>query len=180
MPEPHAAARASDVYLLFAHEPYYPGPATREVNTTLVAADTLRHPRVVQPDGTRIHDLLTRGRTPGEIIPLATLTHELGGGAGWPVVGDFERVILDLLTLVQTHSCDALSLGLPEIARALICTGPESQVRAFDAAADEFTVYGPDDRTRVLTEVGMFLTGLAAEQPFWPGDGLLPPLWQSA
>ncbi len=32
----------------------------------------------------------------------------------------------------------------------------------------------------LLTEVGMFLTGLAAEQPFWPGDGLLLPLCQSA
>ncbi|MFC7011213.1 hypothetical protein ACFQMH_05700 [Streptomyces viridiviolaceus] len=75
--------------------------------------------------------------------------------------------------------CDALSLGLPEVARALICTGPGSQVRALDAAARAFTVYGPDDRTKVLTEIGMFLTGLAAEQPFWPGDGLLPPLCQS-
>jgi hypothetical protein len=76
--------------------------------------------------------------------------------------------------------CDALSLGLPEVARALICTGFESQVRAFDAVAGEFTVYGPDDRTKVLAEVGMFLTGLADEQPFWPGDGLLPLLCQSA
>ncbi|MFF4764128.1 hypothetical protein [Streptomyces sp. NPDC001292] len=32
----------------------------------------------------------------------------------------------------------------------------------------------------LLTEVGMPLTGLAAEQPFWPGDGLLLPLCQSA
>ncbi|MGI5144197.1 hypothetical protein [Streptomyces sp. CA-106110] len=180
MPEPNAAARTSDVYLLFAHEPYYPGPGTQEINTTLVAADTLLHPRVLQPDGTRIHDLLTQGRQPGEIIPLATLTHELDGGADWPTVGDWERVTTDLVHLVQTQMCDALSLGLPEVARALICTGPESQVRAFDAAAGEFTVYGPDDRTKVLTEVGMSLTGFAAEQPFWPGDGLLPPLCQSA
>ncbi|MFG2946497.1 hypothetical protein [Streptomyces adustus] len=39
---------------------------------------------------------------------------------------------------------------------------------------------GGNHRTKVLTEVGMFLTSLAAEQPFWPGDGLLPPLCQSA
>ncbi|MER8009720.1 hypothetical protein [Streptomyces sp. NPDC094149] len=182
MPQPELspAARTTDVYLLFAHEPYYPGPGTQEINTTVVAADTLLHPRVLQPDGTRIHDLLTKGRQPGEIIPLATLTHELNGGADWPAVGDWERVTADLVHLVQTQRCDALSLGLPEMARALICTGPESQVRAFDAAAGELTVYGPDDRTKVLAEVGLFLTGLAAEQPFWPGDGLLPPLCQSA
>ncbi|MPY30134.1 hypothetical protein FNH09_02015 [Streptomyces adustus] len=180
MPDPNAATRTSGVYLLFAHEPYYPGPRSQEINTTLVAADTLLHPQVLQPDGTRIHALLTRGRQPGEIIPLATLTHELNGGVDWPTVGDWERVTVDLVHLVRTQMCDALSLGLSEVARALICTGPDSEVRAFDAAAGEFTVYGLDDRIKVLTEVGMFLTSLAAEQPFWPGDGLLPPLCQSA
>ncbi|MFF4805545.1 hypothetical protein ACFY1U_45395 [Streptomyces sp. NPDC001351] len=135
---------------------------------------------MVQPDGARIHDLLTRGRTPGEIIPLATLTHELGGGAGWPAVADFERVVSDLLTLVQTQGFDALSLGLPDLARALFCTGPESRVRTFDAAAGQFTVHGSAERARVLTKVGVFLTGLTAEQPLWPGDGLLPPLRQNA
>ncbi|MFG2260967.1 hypothetical protein [Streptomyces mirabilis] len=39
---------------------------------------------------------------------------------------------------------------------------------------------GPDDRAKVLAEVGMFLTGIATEQPLWPGDGLLPPLCQGA
>ena len=179
MPGPNTAARTSAVYLLFAHEPYYPGPGTQEINTTVVAADSLLHPQVLQPDGTRIHALLTQGRRPGEIIPLASLTHELNGGADWPTVGDWESVTVDLVHLVQKQRCDALSLGLPEVARALICTGPESHVRAFDAAAGEFTVYGPDDRTKVLTEVGTYLTGLAAERPFWPGDGLLPPLCQS-
>ncbi|MGW7258669.1 hypothetical protein [Streptomyces sp. NPDC054834] len=179
MSEPSAAARISEVYLLFAHEPYYPGPGTQEINTTLVAADTLLHPRVLQPDGTRIHDLLTQGRQPGEIIPLATLTHELNGGADWPTVGDWERVTSDLVQLVRLGNCDALSLGLPEIARALVCTGPQSHVRAFDPAAGGLLVYGPQDRAEVLAEVDLFLTGIAAERPLWPGDGLLPPLTQS-
>ncbi|MFD4588295.1 hypothetical protein [Streptomyces sp. NPDC058434] len=178
-PSPGPAPRTPDVYLLFAHEPYYPGTGTQEINTTVVAADTLLHPQVRQPDGRRIHDLLTQGRRRGEIIPLATLTHELNGGADWLVVGDWERVTTDLLQLVQTQMCDALSLGLSEIARVLICAGPDHQVRAFDAAAGETTVYGPDDRAQVLTEVATFLTGVATEQPFWPGDGLLPPLYQS-
>jgi hypothetical protein len=177
-PEHGTAARTADVYLLFAHEPYYPGPAAQEINTTVVAADTLLHPHLLQPDGTRIHDLLTQGRRPGEIIPLATLTHELNAGADWPTVGDWERVTSGLVQLVQRQMCDALSLRLPAIARALICTGPgpDNQVRAFDPAAGELTVYGPDDRANVLAKVGMFLTPIATEQPFWPGDGLLPPL----
>jgi hypothetical protein len=175
-PESSQAVRTPDVYLLFAHEPYYPGPGTQEINTTVVAADSLRHPQVRQPDGVRIHDLLTQGRQPGEIVPLATLTHELNGGADWPYVGDWEGVTTDLVQLVHAGRCDALSLGLPEMARALLCTGPHSQVRAYDAAADELVTYGAAERRAVLDEVGMFLTGLATEQPFWPGDGLLPPL----
>ncbi|MGX1266984.1 hypothetical protein [Streptomyces phaeoluteigriseus] len=178
MPQPESgpADRTPDVYLLFAHEPYYPGPGTQEINTTVVAADSLLHPQVRQPDGARIHDLLTRGRQPGEIIPLATLTHELNGGADWPTVADWESVTTDLLQLVRSGDCDALNLGLPEIARALVCTGPHSHVRAYDAAADDFVVYGSSERAAVLDEVGVFLTGIATEQPFWPGDSLLPPL----
>ncbi|MGW0825247.1 hypothetical protein [Streptomyces sp. NPDC002845] len=178
--QPDHAARAADVYLLFAHEPYYPGPGAQEINTTLVPAASLLHPRVQQPDGAQIHDRLTRGRQPGEIVPLATLTHELGGGADWPTVGDWERITTDLLQLVRDGECDALSLGLPEIARALICTGPHSHVRAFDAAAGEFIAYGPAERAAVLAEVDTFLACLAAEQDLWPGDGLLAPLCRRA
>ncbi|WP_249938572.1 hypothetical protein [Streptomyces mirabilis] len=172
--QPDHAGHAADVYLLFAHEPYYPGPGAQEINTTLVAAASLLHPRVRQPDGAQIHDRLTQARHPGEIVPLATLTHELGGGADWPTVGDWESVTTDLLQLVRDGECDALSLGLPEIGRALICTGPHSHVRAFDAAADEFIAYGPAERAAVLAEVDQFLACLVAEQEFWPGDGLLP------
>jgi hypothetical protein len=174
-PESGPAVRTQDVYLLFAHEPYYVGPGTQEINTTVVAAGSLLHRQVLQPDGTRIHDLLTQGRQPGEIIPLSALTYELNGGVDWPTVGDWEHVTTDLLQLVRFGNCDALSLGLPEIARALVCTGPHSHVRAFDAAADEFVVYGAAERAAVLAEVDVFLAGLVAEQDLWPGDGLLSP-----
>ncbi|MFH8698920.1 MULTISPECIES: hypothetical protein [Streptomyces] len=172
------AVRARDVYLLFAHDPYYPGGGAQEVNATVVAADCLLHPRVQQPDGARIHDRLTRGRTPGEVIPLATLTHELGGGAGWPYVGDWEKVTADLVQLVRAAGCDALSLGLPEIARALICTGPNNHVRTLDTAAGHTLTYGPKERAAVLAEIDRFLACLVAEQDLWPGDGLLPPHFQ--
>ncbi|MFE1840718.1 hypothetical protein [Streptomyces sviceus] len=178
--QPEDAARTTDVYLLFAHEPYYTGDGTQEINTTLVAAASLLHPQVQQPDGARIHDRLTQRRNPGEIVPLSTLTHELGGGADWPSVGDWEMVTTDLVQLVHARECDALSLGLPEIARALITAGPHSHVRAFDAAADEFIAYGPNDRAAVLTEVDRFLAVLVAEQDFWPGDGLVPPHFHQA
>ncbi|MFI7405979.1 hypothetical protein ACIBW9_36865 [Streptomyces sp. NPDC049541] len=178
MTEPNSSpvVRTPGVYLLFAHEPYYPGPGAQEINTTVVSADSLLHLRVQQPDGARIHERLTQGRQPGEIIPLATLTHELGGGADWAAVGDWERVTTDLVGLVRNGDCDALSLGLPEIPRALVCAGPHSNVRAYDAAARDFIDYGPTERAAVLAEIDAFLGSLVAEQDLWPGDGLLTPL----
>ncbi|MET7899687.1 hypothetical protein [Streptomyces mirabilis] len=163
-PQPGPDVRTADVYMLFAHEPYYPGPGTQEINTTVATADTPLHPQVQQPDGSRIHDLLTRGRQPGEIIPLATLTHELKGGADWPTAGDWESVPTDLLRLVREGEYNALSLGLPEIPRALICTGPHSHVRTYDAAADQFIAYGPTERAAVLAKADKFLACIVAEQ----------------
>lgn len=168
------AQRTSEVYLLFAHEAYYPA-AAQEINTSLVAAASLLHPRVRQPDGARIYDLLTRGRRPGEIVPLSTLTHELGGGALWPEVGDWEAVTADLLQLIGDRHCDALSLGLPDIARALVCSGPHSEVRAYDPAAGRCQTYGPAERIEVLVEVGKQLAWAEAGCSLWPGDGLLAP-----
>ncbi|MFF8932279.1 hypothetical protein ACF1AO_34005 [Streptomyces longwoodensis] len=178
--QPDEAVRTANVYLLFAHEPYYLGDGAKEINTTVVAAASLLHPQVQQPDGARIHDRLTKGRRPGEIIPLSTLTHELGGGADWPTVGDWEKVTSDLVQLVHAGECDALSLGLPELARALVITGPHNQVRAYDAAVNEFIAYGPTERAAVLAEVDAFLGCLVAEQDLWPGNDLVPPLFEQA
>ncbi|MFE0797129.1 hypothetical protein [Streptomyces mutabilis] len=96
------------VYLLFAHEACYPPPG-QEINTSLVDAATLLHPRVRQPDGARIHERLTRGRRPGEIVPLAMLAHELEGGRLWPQVGDWQAATADLLQLIHDHACDAIA-----------------------------------------------------------------------
>ncbi|MFM9499745.1 hypothetical protein ACKI1Q_39925 [Streptomyces galilaeus] len=174
MPQDGSEQPTGEVYLLFAHEAYYPA-AAQEINTSLVAAASLLHPRVRQPDGARIYDLLTRGRRPGEIVPLATLTHELDGGARWPEVGDWEAVTADLLQLIRDRECDALSLGLPDIARALVCSGPHSEVRAVGPTAGGHRVYGASDRVEVLLEVGRQLAWAEAGCPLWPGDGLLSP-----
>ncbi|MFF3617269.1 hypothetical protein [Streptomyces sp. NPDC002580] len=153
MPQDGPPEPARQVYLLFAHEAYHPATA-HEFNTSLVAAASLLHPRVRQPDGARIHDHLIRGRRQGEIVPLSTLTHELDGGARWPEVGDWEKVTADLLHLIQDRACDALSLGLSHLARALVCSGPHSRVRAYDPAAGRYRTWGPADRIEVLVEVG--------------------------
>ncbi|PWJ02574.1 hypothetical protein DKG34_37870 [Streptomyces sp. NWU49] len=175
-PPHHRTQKTPDVYLLFAHEPYYPGPADQEINTSVVSASSLLHPHIRQPDGARIHALLTRGRRPGHIVPLATLTHELGGGTDWPAIGDWETVTADLVRLIRSRGCDALSLGLPPLARALVCTGPYSRVRIHDPATGCFQVFGPADRSEVLAAIGSHLLQAEAGVPLWPGDGLLVPV----
>jgi len=110
---------------------------------------------------------------PGEIVPLSTLTHELDGGTRWPHVGDWAAVTDDLLKIVRDHDCYALSLGLPAVARALVCAGPHSEVRAVVPATGEQRAYGPADRIEGLIEVGRQLARAEAGSPLWPGDGLL-------
>ncbi|WP_406723399.1 hypothetical protein WJ438_00120 [Streptomyces sp. GD-15H] len=175
MPQDGPEPPTREVYLLFAHEAYYPA-AAQEINTSLVAAASLLHPHVRQPDGARIYDRLTRGRRQGEIVPLSTLTHELDGGARWPEVGDWAAVTADLLQLIQDRECDGLSLHLPDIARALVCSGPRSEVRVYDLAAERYQAYGPADRIEVLVEVGRQLAWAEAGCALWPGDDLLIPV----
>ncbi|MFJ8158481.1 hypothetical protein [Streptomyces sp. NPDC094468] len=165
---------AGGVHLLFAHEPYHP-VAGREINTTVVPAAVLLHPRVHQPDGTRIHERLVRGRQPGEIVPLSTLTHELGGGTRWSEVGDWEAVTKDVLQLVRNQDCDALGLCLPALARALVCAGPNSTVRVLDPHSGSHQVHGPADRIAVLAVVRRYLAWAEAGSPLWPGDDPGPP-----
>ncbi|MER6186819.1 hypothetical protein [Streptomyces sp. NPDC001652] len=178
-PSTEPAWQPCDVFLLFAHEPYYPASA-QEINASLVHSASLLHPLVRQPDGARIHERLTRDREPGQIVLLATLTHELGGGTDWPKVGDWETVIADLVQLIRTGGCDALSLGLPTVERALICSGPDTTVRVYAPATDGFIPYGPEDRAAVLAHVGIRLVWAGAGQDLWPGDGLHTPLRQSS
>ncbi|OIJ64971.1 hypothetical protein [Streptomyces mangrovisoli] len=170
---------APHVYLLFAHEPYYPAWAG-EINTTIVAAASLLHPQVRQPDGARIHTHLVSARRPGEIVPISTLTHELDGGARWPDIGDWEAVTGDLLRLVHDRGCDALSLELPSLARALVCAGPDSEVRVVDSVSGAQRAYGPADRREVLAGAEWHLNWMEAGSRLWPGDGLLHPFSSAA
>ncbi|MEU6680879.1 hypothetical protein [Streptomyces sp. NPDC046925] len=165
------------IYFLFAHEPYFPPHGLREVNCTIVAADTLLHPHVRQPDGARIHRLLHTGpRTEKELVPLATLTHELDGGAGWEKVGDWEKVVDDLLTLTRFGSCDSLGLALPALERALVCSGPNTRVLNLNPATGQRETHGPEQRSAVLATLTDNLRAAQEGRQLWPGAGLLPAL----
>jgi hypothetical protein len=102
-------------------------------------------------------------------VPLATLTHELDRGTLWPQVGDWQGVTADLLQLIHDHACDALGLGLPPIARALVCSGPTSEVRAYDPTTEDCEAFGPAERIEVLVEIGRQLARAEAGSPLGPG-----------
>ncbi|MGW7067065.1 hypothetical protein ACWGII_18590 [Streptomyces sp. NPDC054855] len=164
-----------EIYFLFAHEPYYPPHGLHEVNTTIVAADTLLHTHVGQPDGARMHRLLYQGqRTEGEIVPLATLTHELDGGARWAQIANWEKVVDDLLALTRFGSCDSVGLGLPALERALVCGGPHTRVINFNPATGQRETHGPQERAAVLATLAENLKTRQAGRALWPGAGLLP------
>ncbi|MER7692781.1 hypothetical protein [Streptomyces sp. NPDC097610] len=111
----------------------------------------------------------------------SSFTGELGGGTDRrhrlaPGVGDWEAVTADLLQLIRTDGCDALSLGLPAIARALVCSGFHSRVWAYDPPAEQHSTYGSADSVEVLVEVGRQLTRAGAGCALWSRGGLLPPI----
>ncbi|GGV63366.1 hypothetical protein GCM10010277_69490 [Streptomyces longisporoflavus] len=166
-----------EIYFLFAHEPYFPPHGLREVNCTIVAAATLLHRHVRQPDGARIHRLLHTGpRTDKELVPLATLTHELEGGDGWAEVGDWEKVVADLLALTRFGSCDSLGLALPALERALVCSGPHSRVINLNPETGQRETHGPDQRAALLATLTHNLHTAQEGRQLWPGAGLLPAL----
>ncbi|MFI8305102.1 hypothetical protein ACIF80_16925 [Streptomyces sp. NPDC085927] len=77
------------------------------------------------------------------------------------------------MCLIQARGCDVLSLDLPPIARALVRTGPYSQVRILDPATGRYRACGPADRSEVLATIGSHLLQVEAGVPLWPGVGLL-------
>jgi len=166
----------SDVYLLALHEPYHAPEHRVPINATIVHARTLLHPLVLQPDGGRMYRCLTEfpGRTPGCLIPLSTLTFELDGGGLWPLIGDWERVVEDIVSLARNRDCDAMPLGLPQLQAALLGGGPSMVHEVHDTNGTRFQV-GPAEREQHLNELSGHVHRFAADGPFWPGDNLGAP-----
>lgn len=165
-----------DVYLFALHEPYHDPQHAVAINATIVHARTLLHSTLPQPDAGLIYRCLTEfpGRTPGTVVPLSTLTHELGGGRWWPRIGDWEGTVEAVVGLARAAACDAMPIGLPEISAGLLASGPNTTVRFVGPDGQEFT-RGPADRARELAELSGHVARFAAEGPFWPGDNLLSP-----
>ncbi|MHA6628758.1 hypothetical protein ACU61A_25240 [Pseudonocardia sichuanensis] len=165
-----------DVYLLSLHAPYRSPQHPVPINATIVHAATLLHPAVPQPDGGLIYRCLTEfpGRTPGCVVPLSTVTFELDGGELWYRVGDWERVVEAVVEVTRTHRCDAMPLGLPELAARLLAGGP-STVHELHYTDGSGSSAGPAQRQQQLDELIGHVRTVAEQAPFWPGDNLVPP-----
>ena len=122
--------KVENVYLLVLHEPYESAEHPVPVDATIVHALTLLHQAVPQPDSGRMYRCLTEfpSRTPGCLVPLSTLTFELDGGRLWPQVADWQAVTDAVVRLSRTKACDAMPLGLPPVATALLASGPATTV----------------------------------------------------
>lgn len=165
-----------DVYLLALHEPYQSPQHPVPINATIVHALTLLHPAVPQPDGGRMYRCLTEfpGRTPGEVVPLSTLTFELDGGQLWPLVADWERVADAVVHVARHQGCDAMPMGLPQLTAILVGGGPNT-VHELHHPDGTRSQAGPVERQQHLDELTGHVRRFAAEGPFWPGDNLVAP-----
>jgi len=165
-----------DVYLLALHEPYREAEFPAPINATIVHARTLLHPGLPQPDGALMYRCLTEfpGRSPGCVVPVSTLTHELNGGLGWGQIGDWLAVINAVIQLSRQRGCDAMPLGLPETAAALLVNGPTTKVTVSTAGGLP-TLLDPAQRQQHLDHLSAAAAELAAQAPFWPGDNLVDP-----
>lgn len=163
-----------DVYLLALHEPYESSEQPASINATIVHARTLLHAAVPQPDGGRMYRCLTEApmRQPGELVPVSTLTYELEGGALWPQVADWEKVVAAVTYLGRHRHCDAIPLPLDPIASTLLANGPMTAVRAFEPNGTEH-VLGWQERQETIDALVSHIRRFSAEAPFWPGEPLV-------
>jgi hypothetical protein len=128
-----------DVYLLFLNRPPDDVPPG-DGGATVVAAASLHHPELPQPDAQRLFDRLALhpARHPGALLFLSDLTAELADeGRTWPEVGiDYEAVTNQLVTLHRRRAVPALRLTqLSDVAITLLASGPNVRIHLAASAS---------------------------------------------
>lgn len=165
-----------DVYFLTLHDPYETSDHPVPINATIVHALTLLHPAVPQPDGGRMYRCLTEfpGRTPGCLVPLSTVTFELCGGQWWDQIGGWEAVSKALVFLSRAKECDAMPLGLPQVAAALLANGPNTKLTFYSTDGTSFQEGGAERKLHLL-DLTRHVQAFASQRAFWPGNDLVEP-----
>lgn len=92
------------------------------------------------------------GRTPGEVVPLSTLTFELDGGQLWPLVADWERVVDAVVHIARHQGCDAMPMGLPQLTAVLVGGGPTTVHKLYRQDGSRSQA-GPVERQQHLDEL---------------------------
>jgi len=165
-------APVEDAYLLTVQEPEpAPLPGKLPISVTVVHCRTLLHTAVPQPDGGRMYRCVTEfPRTPGAVVPVSTLTYELGGGRLWSQVADWEAVVRSVIHLAAAGDCDALRLGLPALEVTMLASGPNTRVHYKRGWRKR--VADGSERTKLLRRLEILLRD---EGEYFPGEPLVAP-----
>jgi hypothetical protein len=157
-----------NVYFLAVHAPCEQPGARAPVNGLIVHAAALLHPDLPQPDAALMYRCLTEfpGRTPGCLVPLSTLSCELGGGRGWRTVADWPRVLHALAALARAGVLGCLPLNLTPAQSALLAADPHAK-----PTAD----HGSQDRGKLLNSLTARLAQAPGGPPQRPRCALLQP-----
>ncbi|MEA3076152.1 MAG: hypothetical protein QOF60_1060 [Actinomycetota bacterium] len=168
-------AAVTDVYLLALVEPFESPEHPVPISAVIVHALTLLHPDLPQPDGGMMYRCMTEfpGRASGSVVPLSTLTFELDGGALWPVVAEWSEVIDAVVHLGRSKRCDALMLGLSDVALLTLASGPATTLNLY--GPEGRSVVGGDERQQHIEELTGYVRDAVAKGQLWPGDNLVAP-----
>lgn len=125
---------AHRIYVLACHDPITlpgsPYPASASVWDSRALLDS----RLPGPDAMHLHHLIVAPpwRRRGEVVPLSTVTAEVGGDLDTAVAG-WLRVVERLLQLSRAEEIEALPLSLNQPRWELLQSPPTGQVTAIDA-----------------------------------------------
>jgi hypothetical protein len=102
------------------------------------------------------------------------LTFELNGGQWWHKIGDWEGVSEAVAHLARTKGCDAMPVGLPQVAAVLLAGGPNTDHTLYHPDGSRSWVGGAE-RAEQLLELTHRVHANAPQRAFWPGDNLVAP-----
>lgn len=157
-----------EVYVLMCHEPYSAPEHPVPINVTIAHAESLLLPGIPQPDGTRLYRALVEqpGRRAGEIVPLATVTSEVGGNLA-AYAPRWEEVKKALVQATRDRCCDAMPTGVRDEDVALLSLPPSGFLTVHEPTGRR--QLGPRDRERLVRQLEGYLATMTREAPFWSG-----------
>jgi len=156
--------RVRRVYSLLLHEPYTAPEHPVPINATIVNARTFLHSSVPQPTGRLLYAAFGTHREQDELVPLSSVTAEVGGNLS-AYAPRWETAVEAVVRLARTGECDAMSLGLPSLARALLAAGPETTLTPHGIGVG----MGGQDRAAILASLASQMRAVIDGQPLSPG-----------